>query len=262
MKVDTYRLFYRLFKNPLIHKTLVVFRWVLIKPTLLLLTSFLGKVTYFKMGTITNKNCDFIKEPGFVKAYAAAMKQQDIETDIWRYHINHWAASLASRLDGDFVECGVYKGSTAMSNIVYVHFERMPYKKYYLIDTFTGMNKEVSTADEYSRLKDEYQDYYQFAIDSFKQFPNVVIVKGIVPEVLPKIVIDKIAYLSIDMNCAYAESEALRYFWPKVVRGGVIVLDDYGWPMCESQRKAADDFAAFVHTMIMCLPNGQGVMVK
>jgi hypothetical protein len=183
------------------------------------------------------------------------------DTDIWRYHVNHWAVRQALKLEGDFVECGVYKGSTAMSNIVYTNFGSLP-RKYYLLDTFNGPDKEVSSPDEYNRLKEVYPDCYQFVLHTFAQYHNVEIIQGPVPNTLSKVKIDKVAYLSIDMNCAFPESEALMYFWPKLVKGGVIVLDDYGWPMCEEQKKAADHFAYLVGAMILALPNGQGVIVK
>jgi hypothetical protein len=232
------------------------------RPLLLLLSLFLGRVTYFRMGTISNKNCDFQNDPRFIKAYESAMRQQYMpDTDIWRYHINHWAVQQALKQEGDLVECGVYMGSTAISNIVYFGQE-VTCRKYYLFDTFNGLDEKLSTKDEYDRLRDEYKDCYEFVVDAFKEYSNVVIVKGSVPETLSKVNIDKVAYLSIDMNCAYPELEAMQYFWPKLVKGGVIVLDDYGWPMCENQKLAADQFALSVGAMILSLPNGQGIIVK
>jgi hypothetical protein len=242
---------------------LEIARVVIKKPLIILLSVFLGRVTYFMMGTITNKNCDFQKEPKFAEAYKAAMKQQYMpDTDIWRYHVNHWAICQAMKLEGDFVECGVYKGSTAMSNMVYIDFKLVKNRKYYLFDTFDGLDKEIATKDEYSRLKDHYPDCYQFVVDSFKKYPNVVIVKGSVPSTLSQVRIDKVSYLSIDMNCAFAEYEAMQYFWGKMVKGGIIVLDDYGWAMCENQKIAADRFALEVGTEILSLPNGQGLIIK
>ena len=47
---------------------------------------------------------------------------------------------------------------------------------------------------------------------------------GLVPEVLPSANISKLAYLSIDMNCTQPEVDALEYFWPRLVSGGVKVL--------------------------------------
>ena len=259
---DRYRSLYKLSKHPLIHPLVGAARKMAWKPTLFLLSLFMGKVTYFRMGTVSNKNCDFQIEPRFAEAYKAAETQQYmLGVDIWRYHINLWAVQQALKLEGDLVECGVYKGSTAMCNIVYFGLDKLP-RKYYLFDTFDGLDEKIASPDEMSRLKDEYPDCYKFVVESFRPYPNVVIVKGSVPGTLAEQPIEKVAYLSIDMNCAAAERAAMEYFWPKLVTGGVIVLDDYGWPMCEEQKRMADEFAQSVGTMVMALPNGQGLIVK
>jgi hypothetical protein len=260
---DTYSPLDKISKLPMAHSILEIIRRIVKKPLVLLLHLFLGQVTYFKAGIVTNKNCDFMKEPKFIKAYNAGMKQHDMpNTDIWRYHINHWAISHAKRLKGDFVECGVYRGSITMSNIVYIDFESVKDRKYYLFDTFCGLDKEFSTKEEYGRWDGLYLDCYKFVVSSFKKYPNVVIVKGIVPISLSQVKIDKVAYLSIDMNAALPEFEALKYFWPKLVRGGIVVLDDYGWPTCEKQKALADVFAESAGIKILSLPNGQGVLIK
>lgn len=262
-KTDRYGSLVALSKLPGIRPVLTITRKIIKKPLVLLLHLFLGRVTYFMTGLITNKNCDFMKDPEFIKAYDAAMKQHYMpDTDVWRYHVNQWAAFHAKQLKGDFVECGVYKGSITMSNIIYIDFKALKDRKYYLFDTFCGLDEEFSTKDEYFRFEDSYPDCYEFVVDSFKAYPNVVIVKGVVPNTLSQVHIEKVAYLSIDMNSALPELEALKYFWPKVVPGGIVVLDDYGWPTCENQKAVADNFASSVGVKVLSLPNGQGIVVK
>jgi len=262
-KTDRYRSLVALSKLPGIRPILNITRKIIKKPLILLLHLFLGRVTYFMTGLITNKNCDFMKDPEFIKAYDAAMNQHYMpDTDAWRYHVNQWAAFHAKQLKGDFVECGVYKGSITMSNIAYIDFKSLKDRKYYLFDTFCGLDEEFSSEDEYLRFKDSYPDCYEFVVNSFKKYPNVVIVKGAVPNILSQVNIEKVAYLSIDMNSALPELEALKYFWPKLVPGGIVVLDDYGWPTCENQKAVADNFASSVGVKVLSLPNGQGIVVK
>lgn len=263
MKTDTYRSLNKFIEFPMAHLLLEITRKIVKKPLIALLYLFLGRVTYFKAGMVTNKNCDFIKEPKFLKAYKTGMKQHDMpDTDIWRYHVNCWAVSHAKRLKGDFVECGVYRGSITMSNIVYINFENMKNRTYYLFDTFCGLDEKLSTKDELKRFEGLYPDCYKFVVKSFEKYPNVVIVKGVVPESLSQVKINKVAYLSIDMNSAKPEFEALKYFWDKLVDGAVVVLDDYGWPCCEKQKEVADKFAKSVGVMVLSLPNGQGLIIK
>jgi len=41
--------------------------------------------------------------------------------------------------------------------------------------------------------------------------------------------IRKVSYLSIDMNCVKPEIAAAQFFWDRMVSGGIMVLDDYGF---------------------------------
>ena len=149
-----------------------------------------------------------------------------------------------------------------MSNMVYINFEKVKNRTYYLFDTFCGLDEKLSTKDELKRFEGLYPDCYKFVVKSFEKYSNVVIIKGVVPKSLSQVRINKVAYLSIDMNSALPELEALKYFWFKLVDGAVVVLDDYGWPMCEKQKEVADNFAKSVGVMVLSLPNGQGLIIK
>ena len=73
---------------------------------------------------------------------------------------------------------------------------------------------------------------------------------------------DKIAYLSIDMNCMEPEIAAAEFFWDRMVRGGLMILDDYGWARHVAQKQAFDSFAAARGTTVLSLPTGQGLLLK
>jgi hypothetical protein len=83
-----------------------------------------------------------------------------------------------------------------------------------------------------------------------------------VPDTLPRVTADKVAFLSLDMNCAAPEVAAAEYFWPKLVPGGIILLDDYGFTAHAEQRHAFDEFASRKGVPLLPLPTGQGVIFK
>ena len=110
-------------------------------------------------------------------------------------------------------------------------------------------------------LKDHYENVYDRVVKTFSSF-NTKIIKGIVPNTLEECKADKICYLSIDMNCVEPEIAAANYFWDKLVIGGVVILDDYGFPLHIEQKKAFDIFAKEHYQSILYLPTGQGVIIK
>ena len=151
-----------------------------------------------------------------------------------------------------------------MSNVTYLDFKSLKNRKYYLFDTFCGLDPAFSTPAELRSYQNSYreEDCYQFVLDSFKDFPNVVVVKGAVPATLWQVAIEKVAYLSVDMNCVRPEIAALEFFWPKMVPCGVIILDDYAQRGHENQKAAIDQFAHSLGVKVLSLPTGQGMLLK
>lgn len=237
------------------------FQWAT-KSGLDMLLKFHG-VNYNMWDVISTKNVDFLKDPDFARGYEAAQKQEYLPNfDAWKIHIHQWAAHHAARLGGDFVECGVYRGRIAMSNMVYLHFEELRDRRYYLFDTFTGLDPLLSTARELQQYKLAYPESYEFVKESFQRFPNVVIVKGSIPTTLSQADGIKVAYLSIDMNSVSPEIQAMEFFWPKLIFGGMVILDDYAQMCHEPQKKAMDAFASARRIKILSLPTGQGLIIK
>jgi O-methyltransferase len=227
---------------------------------------FLGEISYATDCLITSNNCDFIKEPKFAKAYAAAAATKPWEgfTLQWRVYIVCWFANYIKHLDGDFVECGVNTGAYARAIIDYINFPLLP-KKFYLFDTFDGLvHNQLSDKEKeigFYKHYDHYKDVYAEVKETFSPF-NVEVIKGMVPDTLILCKAEKIVYLSIDMNVAAPEIAAANYFWDKIVGGGIIMLDDYGFAPHIEQKLAFDAWAKEKNIEILSLPTGQGVIIK
>jgi O-methyltransferase len=218
-----------------------------------------------------NKNLEALFEPRFVtaweKAKAANIKGwPDGVPDIrWRTHVAVWAAQHALHLEGDFVECGVHTGILSLAICHYLDFNERD-KKFYLYDTFEGIPVDGLKGAELilanSHNKEIYFDCYDITKENFSEFANVQLVKGMIPESLRSVNIDKVSYLSIDMNNSIAEVNALEYFWPKLSPSAIVVLDDYAWQRHETQKHAIDQFASSVNVAVASLPTGQGIIIK
>ena len=229
-----------------------------------------SKITYAQDMLYTFHNADFIKDPHFIESYELGkqtdgghlLKNYDIH---WRTHVQCWAAYHATHLEGDFVDCGVSTGIFARSVINYVGFQNLN-KKYYLLDTFEGMAEKYSTPREMERHKilgyGQKTGVYEQVVETFKDF-NVKIIKGPVPETLTQVDTQKVCYLSVDMNCVQPEVDALNFFWDKMVSGGIIILDDYGYANdTNDQKEAHDTFAKSKGVTILTLPTCQGLIIK
>jgi hypothetical protein len=223
-----------------------------------------GPLTYNQDGLATVTLCDFMRDPHFLEAYRLGQETGswwDARIH-WRVYVVCWAATIASRLEGDFVECGVNRGGYSRAVMHYIDFPKLD-KTFYLLDTFRGLEpKYVSDAERKRGVMEyPYDECYEAVCKTFAGF-RAVLVRGAVPETLSQVKTEKVCFLSIDMNCAAPEMAAAEYFWDKLVPGAVMVLDDYGWTMHISQKTAFDRFARERGVMILSLPTGQGLIFK
>ena len=243
--------------------------------------SFNFPVRYAMNRLITGHNADFMQEDKFVEASRLARQTLNISPQSlpnsdprsWNTYVCCWAASHAKNLPGDFVECGVNTGMYSTAVIHYIDFNRTG-KTFFLCDTFTGIPEEQVTPEEAEFYKnisadvvkrhnsENYtRDIYEDVKEQFKDY-NVKLIRGKVPDTLSLVDAEKICYLSIDMNIVAPEIAAAEYFWDKIVPGGVIVLDDYGWSWHLPQKKAFDKFAENRSVKVLPLPTGQGLIFK
>lgn len=216
----------------------------------------------------------FMDDPRFKRAYDRGLRSlrgDDVYQWHWRVHIGLWAADTASRIDGDFVECGVSHGFLSSAIMEDLDWDTLG-KTFYLLDTFAGMDPRfVSVGErEAGALKKNQAalDYgvYASSVDSvrenFAQWRNLRIIAGTVPETLEQVDADAVAYLHIDMNCAAPEVATLRYFWPRLSSGAIVLLDDYANRGRDEQRIAMDEVASELGVQVATLPTGQGLIIR
>lgn len=226
---------------------------------------FSGPLTFNHDDLATSHNCDFIHEPLFAQAYQLGERTgswggADIR---WRAHVVCWAAAKARGLAGDFVECGVNKGGYARMVAHYVNMPALA-KTFYLLDTFEGLAEQYLRADEKELgiKPGGYEPCYEQVKQTFRDFSNVVIIKGPVPDTLSQVKTQTVCFLSIDMNCVEPEIAAAEFFWDKLVSGAVMLLDDYGHREHRLQKAAFDSFAIRQGVPVLSLPTGQGLIIK
>ena len=218
--------------------------------------------------SVCDQNVDFLKEPRFLQAYKFGIDsghQYGVMPQEWQFYIACCLATHATNLDGDFVECGVNTGRISLAICKFIDFNSTG-KRFYLFDTYRGMPEEqITEAERWYALeynKKWYPDVYEIAKKNFTPFPNAQLVRGIVPDSLSQVRIDKVCYLHLDMNIVAPEIAAIEFFWERLVVGAVVLLDDYNFERHILQRTAMDEFAARAGTMVIPLPTGQGIIIK
>ena len=210
------------------------------------------------------RNLSFRQDRKFMSCFAETAASEQEGSLLWRLHTLAWAAKNALNVEGDFVECGVFKGFCSAVLLKYLDFQDLP-RKAYLYDTFAGLPEKTSTAQErrawdYSSF--DAEELYGGVCTRFSSYRNVRVVRGIVPDSFDVAVPEKIAFLHIDMNSEMAEMLALERLFDKVTPGGMIVFDDFGWTCNANQTRAELAFMNQRGHPVLELPTGQGLVVK
>ncbi|MES2807671.1 MAG: TylF/MycF/NovP-related O-methyltransferase [Bacteroidota bacterium] len=166
---------------------------------------------------------------------------------------------VKNNIQGDFVECGVWRGGSTMAAIDTLLKAGDKNREIYLFDTYEGMSEptevdKVFTGTDALELmntterEDPTSVWCYSTIDEVQKnvgslgYPTAKVhfVKGKVEDSIPNTLPGKIALLRLDTDFYESTKHELEYLYPLLVPGGVIIIDDYGhW---EGARKAVDEY--------------------
>ncbi len=165
------------------------------------------------------------------------------------------ATIVAGGIRGAVAELGVYKGGTA--KILCTIF---PDRAVYLFDTFTG------TPSQGSDDKHVVGDFGDTSLELAKHVVGHAEARFIVGQfpatLTPEIANERFAFVHLDMDQQEPTQCALDFFWPRMVPGGVLVMDDYRWEFCLGATKAIDLFLSNLSVKPISMTGHQLILVK
>ncbi len=168
-------------------------------------------------------------------------------------------------IEGDFVECGVWKGGNLIIFNNLINKYKLN-KKIFAYDTYTGMSeptvfdKNILNVDAkkeweinkktdninlsfncYSSL-DEVKNNIKKNSYNENSLENLNFIKGKVEETLQskENLPEKISILRLDTDWYESTKVELEVLYPRLVKNGILIIDDYGhW---KGARKAVDEY--------------------
>jgi hypothetical protein len=158
-----------------------------------------------------------------------------------------------TNLPGHVIEAGVFKGASLIRFFTFREILESPHSRKIIgFDAFGKFPEQDNAHDQ------EFVDKFEGAagegisanemekILNHKGFKNFELIKGDISQTIPQYVADnpelKIALLHIDVDVYKPSVVILENLYDRVVKGGVIVLDDYG--TVAGETKAVDEFIA------------------
>ena len=187
------------------------------------------------------------------------MAQQQSLVSADRCHILYTLALQALELDGDIWECGVYKGGTASMFAEMIRNSPQNDSMLHLFDTFSGM-PETNLEKDIHRKGDFMDTSLPGVKECVGDGPFVVYHQGLIPETFKGQEDSKIAFAHVDVDIYQSVKNCCEFIMPRLVQGGIVVFDDYGFPSCPGAREAVDEFFRERKEQPLILPTGQAII--
>lgn len=162
------------------------------------------------------------------------------------------------------VEVGVYKGGTSyfMASLA----ERFNFQYHHsCFDTFEGHAQEdINTTVEKSHFAGAFNDTSFASVKEYLgKFENINLYKGRFQDTSSVLQNTQVHFVHLDMDIYEPTIYALKFFDEHLVKGGVILLDDYGFETCPGIEKAVVEFKSTNSSYFgFALLSGQYMFVK
>ncbi len=165
--------------------------------------------------------------------------------------------------EGVIIEIGVWRGGTG-ALIAKQAINRNIKDTVYLCDTFSGVVK-ASIEDSYYKggeHSDTSENIVKNLIHSLN-LHNVKILLGIFPEQTSKLITEKkIRFCHIDVDVYQSAKDINNWIWEKLVHGGIVVYDDYGFYGCNGVSKYVEEQMDKNDRIIIHNLNGHAIVIK
>lgn len=179
----------------------------------------------------------------------------------------------AHGIEGDVVECGVWRGGSMHAVARTLAAAGETSRELYLFDTYEGMppagERDVRhdgrpAAELLETLPRTSKTWAVASLEDvragFEDVPypreRVHFVKGRVEDTVPAAAPDRVALLRLDTDWYESTRHELEHLYPRLVSGGVLILDDYGW--WKGAREAVDEWLAESGERLLLMRAGSG----
>ncbi len=194
-------------------------------------------------------------DTSFVQAYKDIQNNTVVSID--RCYILYQSIKAVRHIPGDIAELGVYKGGTAY--IILKAFETLEdskaniNKKLFLFDTFEGLPEHATLSSHEKNNIKNHDDFSKNSLESvkkllytsFDQKKNDIIFKqGFFPQSAQNLESQNFSLVYLDGDLYQSMIDGLNFFYPKMSRGGIIIIDDYQSDCWPGTTKAVHEFSA------------------
>ncbi len=166
-------------------------------------------------------------------------------------------AKQTAHLMGDAAELGVFRGGA--SRLI---ASAAPTRRLHLFDTFAGNPSGDFSVDGGRANDTEFRDTSVEAVRAFLARCNVEFHPGLFPATAETVRDRSFSFVFLDADLYDSIKAGCEFFYPRMVAGGIIVVDDYGVPFWPGTKRAVEEYFAQKKERVVALPFLQAMIVK
>jgi O-methyltransferase len=166
----------------------------------------------------------------------------------------------ANAIAGDIVECGVWRGGSMMAAARTLREAGDAGRELHLFDTYEGMPEPTEEDVDFAgvSLLDQWRGEHRNRFNRDARaglaevrenmrsvgYPmaKIHLIKGMVEDTIPRAAPDRIALLRLDTDYYESTRHEMTHLFPRLVPGGVLIIDDYGH--FKGSKQAVDEYLA------------------
>jgi len=183
--------------------------------------------------------------------------------DKYRFYELWTLVKQVKHLNGAFLEVGVWKGGTGALIAKCAELCGVT-EKVYLCDTFHGVVKAGLYDAHYKG--GEHSDTKKQIVDDLiakLHVRNVTILEGIFPDETGDLISDRqFRFCHIDVDAYESAKGIFEWVWPKMVTGGIVIFDDYGFDTCTGVTKFVNEEMFQEDRSMIYNLNGHAIIIK
>lgn len=166
---------------------------------------------------------------------------------------------VANQILGDVVECGVWRGGKCMAIARTLLDHQDTSRTMYCYDTYEGMTtpsardtdaweKASGASGQWGWTPASVHEVTENLRGVGYPMDNVLLVKGPVETTIPDIIPERISLLCLDTDWYESTKHELEHLYPRLVSGGVLMIDDYGHHT--GAKQAVDEYFSGINARV------------
>lgn len=168
---------------------------------------------------------------------------------------------------GHVAECGCWQGLSAYQIAYQLKYNNFR-NRFFIFDSFAGLSEfndedlKGNVVKDHNKRRKEFSASLKDVQANLCEFDFIEFKKGWIPERFDEVSGLDFSFVHIDVDLYQPIKDSLEFFYPRMIKGGVVVFDDYGYLSFPGAKTAVDEFMQGKNDFFLHLAAGSAFIIK